>query len=104
MVAGDAGVLAQLLDPNLVYIHSNGLLDRFDSYIERISTGEVRYTGRTHMDRSVITVGPTATVYGTMTLDVEVEGAAKQLAIRYQCTWIRDQAGWRMLGLMSASM
>ena len=101
MTADDMAALAALTHDDLVYTHSNAVVDTKSSWIDSMKTGRVRYRKVTPSDRRVRLYGDTALVTGRAAVDVEVGGEAKNLKLAYLVAWTRTPQGWKFAAWQS---
>lgn len=98
----DIDVLASLIDDEVIYGHSTGVVDSKVSYLEGLSSGRVRYrTLETTVDRSV-EYSDTVVLHGTMNATIEIEEHARQIDVIYMSVWRLRADGWRMVAFQSA--
>jgi uncharacterized protein (TIGR02246 family) len=98
MVAGDTAALDELLDPECVYVHTNGLRETKAEYIEMVRSGQYRYQRVTAAELSIRILGDVAVVLGCTTLDVLLpDGSPKRVYGRSIVLWTRRTGPWRLL-------
>jgi ketosteroid isomerase-like protein len=98
----DIEMLATVLDDDVIYGHSNGVVDTKASYLEALSSGRLRYrTLDTTIDR-VIELDGTVVLHGSMAATIEAEGKVFQLAAVYLSVWRRAIDGCTMVAFQSA--
>jgi ketosteroid isomerase-like protein len=100
--ANDADALAPLLSEELVYIHSNGLVDGKQSYIDRVRAGPGRYRNLTVKDFKVRRNGSTAISDGEVRFEHGVPGGKTIVVHAHFLAIWRDEGGtWRLAGYAS---
>jgi ketosteroid isomerase-like protein len=98
----DIGSLAMVLDDDVMYGHSNGVVDTKASYLEALSSGRLRYrTLDTTIDR-VVEFDTTVVLHGSMTATIEAEGRTLQIEAVYLSVWRRAVDGCTMVAFQSA--
>jgi len=98
----DIGSLAMVLDDDVMYGHSNGVVDTKASYLEALSSGRLRYrTLDTTIDR-VVEFDATVVLHGSMTATIEAEGRTLQIEAVYLSVWRRAVDGCTMVAFQSA--
>jgi ketosteroid isomerase-like protein len=102
MNANDADSLGALLSEDLVYIHSNGLVDGKQSYIDRVRAGPGRYRNLTVKDFRVRRNGSTAICDGEVRFEHGVPGGKTIVVHAHFLAIWRDEGGtWRLAGYAS---
>jgi ketosteroid isomerase-like protein len=102
MNANDADSLGALLSEDLVYIHSNGLVDGKQSYIDRVRAGPGRYRNLTVKDFKVRRNGSTAICDGEVRFEHGVPGGKTIVVHAHFLAIWRDEGGtWRLAGYAS---
>lgn len=104
-VAGDAAAISDLLDDELVYIHSNGAADTKASLLALIGDGTLRYLAITPSIEQVIAIGSAGFVAaGILDTRAQLGDAAKILRGRYVVTWRQATGGgWKLIALQGAA-
>ena len=96
-VEGRTDVLQALLHHNLVYSHSNGLLDTFDSMIDKIDSGYFDYQRIETSEQRVILEGETAVITGRQDAEVLVDSKMVLLRNRTLSVWVRAGESWKLI-------
>ncbi|MFV0463087.1 MAG: nuclear transport factor 2 family protein [Nostocoides sp.] len=91
LIANDLDLLDSLFSNDLVYIHSNGMVDTKDSYLAALRAGAFRYLHVTTPDAVARTFGSTIVVTGRAT--ALTESAAGQMEVRLHFTAVWAQTG-----------
>jgi hypothetical protein len=74
LLAGDVLALQDLLADGLVYVHSTGVCDRKDSYLNKLSGGSLKYLALNFSDLQVQSLPQVAVVTGRMAAVVSKDG------------------------------
>jgi len=103
--ANDADALAPLLAEDLVYIHSNGLVDGRQAYIDRVRAGPGRYGNLTVSKFTVRRNGSTAICDGEVRFEHAVPGK-KGIVIHahFLAVWREEGGVWRLAGYASPAI
>lgn len=88
-MSGDGAAMSKLFGDDLVYIHSSTVQDTKASFIESITSGNVRYRGMSRGEPRVRTYGCIAIVSGEARFDVTVKGEDRTLNLLYHAIWAR---------------
>lgn len=96
MVRGDFAAFADLAHPDLVYVHSNGVVDSLDSYLAKCHQGQYVYHHIDHPIDTVQVVGDLALVFGEMNAEITSSGVRKSLRNKVLAIWRRLDDQWRL--------
>ncbi len=97
MEAGDAAAMRRWFADDLVYVHSNGLVEDRDQLITSIASRRTRYVGVTPVERKVVRLGNDfALVRGLGRFQVEAGGDAFELQLRYLAVYGRHDNIWQL--------
>ena len=103
--ANDADALAALLSEDLVYIHSNGLVDDRKAYVDRVRAGPGRYSNLTVKDFKVRRDGGTAVCDGEVSFEHGMEGRAPiKVHAHFLAIWKLEGGTWRLAGYASPAI
>lgn len=97
VVAGDFDTFASYCHPELVYTHSNAVVDSLESYLEKCRNGFYDYLSVDHPVHRISIVGDVAIVVGEMNAELLVDGVPKRLANASLAVWVNGAEGWRLL-------
>ncbi len=92
-MSGDAAAMKKLFGDDLVYIHSSTVVDTKQSFIESITSGNVKYRSMSRGDAKVRTYGAVAIVSGSAKFEVTVKGENRTLDLLYHAIWAKRIAG-----------
>jgi hypothetical protein len=106
MIAGDLSALSQLLDDELVYVHSSGKVDSKSEYLETLRSGSIAYESievirdhHRHGEESFILV---QSLSAKMRLAVGAEPVMRKLSI--MSVWRETVSGWKLVAMHSAAI
>lgn len=88
LIANDTEALATFLHPQLVYTHSNAVVDTGDVWLRTLETGAVRYPNVQRDEVNVTIHDSTALLTGTATFDVVVPERAFSFTARFTGVWV----------------
>ncbi|PSS60589.1 DUF4440 domain-containing protein [Ensifer sp. NM-2] len=97
MLAGDVRELAEVLDDDLTYIHSDGSSDSRDSYLAKVTAGHFVYRQIEAPVERVNAFDDTAIITGRMLAEVVVAGETRRLANASLAVYRRRGAVWRLV-------
>lgn len=92
-MSGDAAAMKRLFGDDLVYIHSSTVIDTKQSFIESITSGNVKYRSMNRGESKVRTYGGIAIVSGGAKFEVTVKGENRTLELLYHAIWAKRAAG-----------
>jgi hypothetical protein len=92
-MSGDGAAMKKLFGDDLVYIHSSTVVDTKASFIESITSGNVKYRSMSRGESKVRTYGGVAIVSGSAKFEVTVKGENRTLDLLYHAIWARRAAG-----------
>jgi hypothetical protein len=103
MLEKDVAVLERLLDPDLTYTHSSGVVDTKQSYIEGVRLLLWDYKAIERTEEKILVREGVALVFNRTQMDIDVSGVNKKLDNNTLAIWTRsaDQQ-WRFLALNSS--
>ena len=92
-MSGDGAAMDKLFGDDLVYIHSSTVQDTKKSFIESITSGNVRYRSMNRGESKVRTYGGVAIVSGSAKFEVTVKGENRTLDLLYHAIWAKRASG-----------
>lgn len=92
-MGADGAAMNKLFGDDLVYIHSSTVQDTKKSFIESITSGNVKYRSMHQGESTVRTYGCVAIVSGAAKFDVTVKGENRTLDLLYHAIWAKRAAG-----------
>jgi hypothetical protein len=101
MLAGDVATLERLLDDELSYTHSNGVVDTKASYIAGVRDRVWEYKSIAREGERVLLRGDAALVYCRLRIDLLVRGTPRMVDASVLGVWVRSGAEWRLLAIQS---
>ncbi|MFN0317896.1 MAG: nuclear transport factor 2 family protein [Burkholderiales bacterium] len=85
----DFAAMEKLFADDLVYTHSSSVVDSKKTYIESMTSGNVKYKVMRRSDVTVRTFGCIAILTGLGNFDVRVKGQDLSVELRFSSTWIK---------------
>jgi hypothetical protein len=96
-VAGNVDELRRMLGANLVYIHSTGVAETRQAYLDGVANGLYEYGEIESRDTRVRVFDAVAIIDGVVDMTVSAHGAAKTLIHLLFCLiWTREDGVWRL--------
>ena len=98
MLDGNHEALSQLISEELWYVHSSGLKDGKQGYVDSVKTGAVVYQSSKRQINAVIRLGEKAFLAGgEVIMDAVIRGAPKRLQSLFSVIWRQEQGVWRLV-------
>lgn len=101
IVRADVESLNAILDDNMIFTHASGKIDSKESFITRLSAGDLTYNKIDIEDVEVRLYDSFGIVTGSSLLDVNVRGESRKLELLFMTVWIKDQHGWKVAAYQS---
>ena len=104
MLAGDVAALDRLLDENLTYTHSSGVVDTKASYIAGVRDKVWEYKTIARDNERVVIRGGCGLVFCRLKIDLNVRGTAKKVDSNALAVWVEDGGQTRLVAVHSAGI
>ena len=104
LLAKDTTALDDLLDDELVYVHSTGVADTKESYLEGLMTGVWDYHKLSLRDHRYVVHPGTVLVFCRMAIDITVRGTFKSFESNALLVWVQRSSGWKLAAVQSSSI
>lgn len=93
----DIEALKELLHPAITYGHGSGLADTYDSYIEKLASGKMRYICGTSSISKISSLGSVGLVWALVTMEAQIGSDLVQINNAILGVWTMDAGQWRMV-------
>lgn len=103
MLAADTATLDRLLDPQLTYTHSSGVVDTKQTYIAGVRDKVWAYKAIARENERVVLSGACALVFCRLRIDVHVRGTPKKVDSNALAVWVETGGQLRLLAVHSAA-
>ncbi|WP_169704613.1 nuclear transport factor 2 family protein [Runella slithyformis] len=97
LVSKDYAYLDQVLGEDLVYCHSNALIDTKASFIQSMKDGKLIYNEMTPEEVKVRIYDKTAVITGVCSAKVLSNGQSLNTRFRFTDVYIKRKKGWQMV-------
>ena len=106
MITRDSIRLDKILATDLLYIHSNGIIDSKDTFIQNIMSGTLEYLEIELQQADIRTNNQTAWIHGAAKIKVRTgkEAPVIELIIRYLDIYKRNEGSWKLVAWQSAKL
>lgn len=101
MTSRDTAALRGLLHDDLIYIHSNALMESKAQHIAAIASGRLVYQKMTPENVKIRRYGKTALTDGTLQVKGLLNGTAFELRLAYTAVYRKKRGHWRLLNWQS---
>ena len=100
----DADTLDRLLSDSMVYVHSTGLLDTKQSFLDHVRHGPIQYKSFERSNVEAHAAGnETVIVRGVAAAGIEFDGKPIDLNFRYLAVWVQHGGSWRFEAWQSSN-
>lgn len=103
MINKDTVYLRQCTDAGLVYIHSNGLVQHQQDFIQSISTGSIVYQQIQSKEQQIRVYKKAAIINGIVHVKGMLNGNNFEIDLRYTDAYIYKK-GWKMVAWQSLKL
>ncbi|MFK0294936.1 nuclear transport factor 2 family protein [Streptomyces sp. NPDC090442] len=93
----DVDALSEICHRELLYTHTNGATDTYESYLRKLREGAGAFHRIDHPAHRITVTGDTALVLGEMNADLTSNGQAEQLNNVTLAVWVRNGQTWKLL-------
>ncbi len=96
MLAADSLRLGNMLDESLLYVHSSGMTDSRTSYLQKLSSGALRYLSLIFACPRFTVLGNIGLVQAEMRATVLRNDSEHVLVSSYLAVWYHSASGWTL--------
>ncbi len=104
MVDSNTQKLDALMADSMVYVHSSGITDNKQAYLQLLSSGTVKYETVDFDKLNVQLLGQVALITGTMKASLMRAGARKQIATAYLAVWEHTGGDWLLHAVQATTL
>jgi hypothetical protein len=104
MVNKDTAYLRSCTDKKLVYIHSNGLIQRQDDFVQSVATGSIVYQQITSKEQTIRMYKKAAVANGVVHVKGQLNGKDFEVDLRYTDVYVSKKSGWKMVSWQSLKL
>ena len=103
-INSDLNALSSLLSEDLIYIHSNGYVDNYQSYLEKINLRILKYQNIEIETERLMIEEEIVIKYSIMKGTVLVMGANKSIFSRITSLWLPEKGVWKLRSFQSTTI
>jgi len=96
VAAHDYATLEKVLDPELIYAHSTGVIETKEEYLAKLRKGTQRYDGIEHEKTTVREHGDAAVAHSIVRMHGATKGEPFDNRLMMIHTWIKKDGVWRL--------
>lgn len=100
----DTASLRTMLSGDLVYTHSNGLVETREQHLSNIAAGTIVYESMVPESRAFRLYGNVARVSGVVQVKGMYKGNSFQLRLRYLAVYVRKGGVWQLSAWQSLNL
>jgi hypothetical protein len=104
MIARDTQQLRAVLHPDLVYIHSNAMVENKSEHLNAISAGRVVYQEMKPEERFLQRYRKTALIHGTLHVKGIIKGSPFDVRLAYIAIYRKKKKYWQLLNWQSTRL
>ena len=97
MLSGKAADLSAITAGNLVYIHSNGMVETKAEFVEGIAGGRSRYLSVELSDPLIKVSGDTAIARHTFAIEAIDSGKRNSVKVGVMTVWQKQDGEWKLI-------
>lgn len=97
VAAHDYATLEKVLDPDLIYAHSTGVIETKEEYLGKLKQGTQRYDGIEHEKTTVRAHGNAAVAHSIVRMHGATKGTPFDNRLMMIHTWIKKDGAWRLV-------
>lgn len=98
----DTAALRTLLGDDLVYVHSNALVESKAHFLETVATGRIRYLAMVPLESRYRVFGTTAVGNGTVRVRVQVNGQEPvEVGLLFTAVHVQRRGRWELVAWQS---
>jgi hypothetical protein len=96
MIKPDPAALEELLADDLSYVHSSGVVDTKQEFVESVRSGRLKYKSFEREGLASRFYGDVAVLTGRANVMVLSSGAELDVRVRFTEVWVKRDGKWRM--------
>jgi ketosteroid isomerase-like protein len=100
----DYAALEKILADDLIYTHSNGVVDDKAKFIASLKDGTRKYESIQIHEMTVRPFGNTAAVAAKVTMVITTRGETAPREMRYLRFWAKKRGQWQLVGHQSVTL
>jgi hypothetical protein len=105
LIKGDVSALKAILDLDASFIHSDGMVDSAETFIETVRNGNLRYDGiEMHVFRMKTLGARVLILSGAVVTERSVYGKRQRLDELFSMAWLMRPEGWKLSSYQATAL
>jgi Domain of unknown function (DUF4440) len=104
MLDSNTQKLSTMMADSMVYVHSSGITDNKQAYLQLLSSGTVAYETVAFDGLNIQLIGQVGLITGTMKASLMRSGNRKQIATAYLAVWEHVGGDWLLHAVQATSL
>ncbi|MEM8890582.1 MAG: nuclear transport factor 2 family protein [Bacteroidota bacterium] len=101
----DTLLLAEMLDEEVMFIHSNAYVEDKQAFLENVASGRIRYEHMlAEVGRKILYRKNTAISRGVLQVAGKYQGGTFDIRLRYTAVYIKKKKAWLLLNWQSTKI
>jgi ketosteroid isomerase-like protein len=97
VAALDYAALDRILDPQLIYAHSTGVVETKDEYLKKMKSGDQKYDAIAHQSLTVKVYGNSAVAHSKVRMTGKTKGVPFDNQLMMMHVWVRQGKDWKLV-------
>jgi len=97
LLASDTDALDALFTDDVIYLHSSGVIDNKQVYLDGLKQGKTKYLQIDYQPAEYRVFNGFALILGKVAMQLLIEGAEKEVRALIISTWRFENHRWRMM-------
>jgi hypothetical protein len=97
LLAADTDTLDELFTDDVIYLHSTGVIDSKQFYLDGLKQGKTKYVQIDYQPSEYRVFNGFALILGKVVMQLLIGGAAKEVRALIISTWRFENNRWRMM-------
>jgi len=93
LIESDVSTLEQILAPDIIWVHSNAMVESKSTFIGHFKEGRVKYISVDRTEEQTRLYGDMAIITGIMDATAQAGGQLHKIRNRFTTVWIQTTAG-----------
>ena len=104
-MAKDTLLLAEMLDEEVMFIHSNAYVEDKQAFLQNVASGRIRYENMlAEVGRKIIYRNKTAISRGVLQVAGTYQGGSFDIRLRYTALYVKKKKRWLLLNWQSTKI
>lgn len=97
VAALDYATLDRIMDPQLIYAHSTGVVESKDEYLKKMKSGDQKYDSIEHQNLTVKVFGNSAVAHSKVRMRGKTKGVPFDNQLMMMHFWVKQGKDWRLV-------